>query len=296
LRSCPARGGGSGATTKASQKSAKYNDGLSGETMGPVKLERQNSPSIVAHRGASATYPENTLESFQGAVDAGADAVELDVRMTADAVPVIMHDLDVSTTTDGTGFIHELTLAQVKRLDAGKGRGVRAQVPTLAEALDLLSGRVGVNIEVKNLPGEPAFDSPREAAAEAVVRIIDDRGFDGPLLVCSFNWLSIERVMAMNERIPTGFLTTVLIEPAAALVYVKDRGHRYVLPQAPGVFAAGRPFVDAAHTAGVLVGTWTVDEPEPIEQLFELGVDAVATNDPQMAVPIRDRFRASRRP
>jgi glycerophosphoryl diester phosphodiesterase len=255
-----------------------------------VNLERQISPSVVAHRGASAAYPENTLESLQGAIDAGADAVELDVRMTADGVPVIMHDLDVSATTDGTGSVHELTLAQVKALNAARGRAARALVPTLAEALDLLSGRVGVNIEVKNLPGEPAFDSPREAAAEAVVRLIDERGFDGPLMVCSFNWLSIERVMAMNAAIPTGFLTTVLIEPAAALVYVKDRGHRYVLPQAPGVFAAGRPFVDAAHAAGVLVGTWTVDEPEAIEQLFEMGVDAVATNDPEMAVPIRDRF------
>jgi glycerophosphoryl diester phosphodiesterase len=256
-----------------------------------VQIERQNWPSVVAHRGASAIYPENTLESFQGAIDAGADAVELDVRMTADGVPVIMHDLDVSNTTDGTGFLHLLTLAEVKALDAANGHGPRAEVPTLAEALDLLSGRVGVNIEVKNLPGEPAFDSPKEAAAEAVVRLVGERGFDGPLLVCSFNWLSIERVLAMDGGIPTGFLTTALIEPAAALVYVKDRGHRYVLPQAPGLFAAGRDFVDAAHAAGVRVGTWTVDDPEAIEQLFEMGVDAVATNDPQIAIPIRDRFR-----
>lgn len=260
--------------------------------MASVQIERQISPSVVAHRGASAIYPENTLESFQGAIDAGADAVELDVRMTADGVPVIMHDLDVSNTTDGSGFLHHLTLTEVKALDAAKGRGPRAEVPTLAEALDLLSGRVGVNIEVKNLPGEPAFDSPKEAAAESVVRLISERGFDGPLLVCSFNWLSIERVLAMDGGITTGFLTTALIEPAAALVYVKDRGHRYVLPQAPGLFAAGRDFVDAAHAAGVLVGTWTVDDPEAIEQLFEMGVDAVATNDPRIAIPIRDRFRA----
>jgi glycerophosphoryl diester phosphodiesterase len=256
-----------------------------------VQIERQISPSIVAHRGASSTFPENTLESFQGGIDAGADAVELDVRMTADGVPVIMHDLEVSNTTDGAGFIHLLTLAEVKALDASKGRGPRAEVPTLAEALDLLSGRVGVNIEVKNLPGEPAFDSPKEAAAEAVVRMINDRGFDGPLLVCSFNWLSIERVLAMDGGIATGFLTTALIEPSAALVYVKERGHRYVLPQAPGLFSAGSEFVQGAHAAGVRVGTWTVDDPEAIEQLFEMGVDAVATNDPVMAVPIRDRFR-----
>jgi glycerophosphoryl diester phosphodiesterase len=259
--------------------------------MGSVQIERQIWPSVVAHRGASSSHPENTLESFQGAIDAGADAVELDVRMTADGVPVIMHDLEVSNTTDGVGFVHQKTLAEIKQLDASKGRGPRVEVPTLVEALDLVSGRVGVNVEIKNLPGEPSFDSPVEAAAEAVVRLIEERGFDGYLMICSFNWLSIERVLEMNGGIPTGFLTTGLIEPSAALVYVKDRGHRFVLPQAPAVFAAGAEFVDAAHAADVRVGTWTVDDPEALEQLFEMGVDAVATNDPEMAVPIRDRYR-----
>jgi glycerophosphoryl diester phosphodiesterase len=264
--------------------------------MACVEIERQKLPVVVAHRGASAAYPENTLESFQGAIDAGADAVELDVRMTADGVPVIMHDLDVSTTTDGTGLVHELTLAQVKALDASKGQRTRAEVPTLAEALDLLSGRVGVDIEIKNLPGEPAFDSPREAAAEASVRLLEERGFVGPVLVCSFNWLSIERARSMDGGIETGFLTTLMIEPAAALVYVKSNGHQYVLPQAPAVFAAGRVFVDAAHADGIRVGTWTVDEPHAIAELFSMGVDAVATNDPAAAVPVRDRFRDEPRP
>jgi glycerophosphoryl diester phosphodiesterase len=259
--------------------------------MGAVQIERQIRPAIVAHRGASASYPENTLQSFQGAIEAGADAVELDVRMTSDGVPVIMHDLEVANTTDGEGFVHRLTLAEIKALDASKGRGPRAEVPTLAEALDLLSGRAGVNIEVKNLPGEPSFDSPKEAAAEAVVRMLHGRGFDGPALVCSFNWLSIERVQAMDGGIATGFLTTALIDPSAALVYVKAKGHQFVLPQAPALFQAGRAFVDAAHADGVQVGTWTVDDPAAIEQLFEMGVDAVATNDPEKAVPIRDRFR-----
>jgi glycerophosphoryl diester phosphodiesterase len=256
-----------------------------------MQIERQKWPSVVAHRGASAIYPENTLESFQGAIDLGADAVELDVRMTSDGVPVIMHDLDVSNTTDGRGFVHELSLAQVKALDASRGQGPRAEVPTLAEALDLISGRVGVNIEIKNLPGEPAFDSPKEAAVHAGVRLLHDLRFDGPVLICSFNWLSIERAREIDGGIATGFLTTALIEPAAALVYVRARGHQFVLPQFPALLSAGRAFVDAAHAEGVHVGTWTVDDPTVLEQLFEMGVDAVATNDPQQAIPVRDRFR-----
>src|SRR5207249_2923525 len=110
-------------------------------------------PAVVAHRGASATYPENTLESFEGAVESGADVVELDVRMTADGALVILHDADLSIATDGTGFVHERTLQEVKRLDAGVRLGRRAEVPTLEEVLTALSGRVGVNLEIKNLPG-----------------------------------------------------------------------------------------------------------------------------------------------
>jgi glycerophosphoryl diester phosphodiesterase len=259
-----------------------------------AEIPEENWPVVVAHRGASAAYPENTLEAFEGAVAAGADVVELDVRLTADGVPVVMHDLDVVATTDGQGFVHTLSLTDVKRLDASGGKGPRAEVPTLDEALDLLSGRAGINIEIKNLPGEPSFDSPREAAADAVVDALDRLGFDGTVLVSSFNWLSIERVHSLRPKIPTGFLTNAAIDPQAASVYAHTHGHSHVLPQAPALFAAGEEFVRRAHEHDLRVGTWTVDDPEAIERLFSWGVDAVASNDPEMAVAVRDRFRAAR--
>ena len=270
-----------------------YTEALPATSMVPSEISRQTSPSVVAHRGASLAYPENTVEAFEGAIAAGADAVELDVRLTSDGIAVILHDLDVGATTDGTGFVHTMTLADVKRLDASGGRGSRAEVPTLREALEVLSGRCGVNIEVKNLPGEPSFDSPREAAAEAAVRTLEDIGFDGMALISSFNWLSIEHVRAMDPSLATGFLTTAAIDPHAALVYAVSKGHAYVLPQAPALYEAGEEFVREAHGLQVRVGTWTVDDPEAIERLFSWGVDAVATNVPEVAVPIRDRFRAA---
>jgi glycerophosphoryl diester phosphodiesterase len=245
---------------------------------------------VVAHRGASATYPENTLEAFEGAIAAGADVVELDVRLTADGVPVVMHDLDVSATTNGTGFLHALTLEQVKILDASGGAGPPAAVPTLGEALEVLTGRCGVNIEIKNLPGEPSFDSPAEVAVEETVRTLDHVGFEGSVLVSSFNWLSIERARELDPSLQTGFLTTAAIDPMAALVYATSKGHPFVLPQAPAIYDAGESFVTRAHQAGVRVGTWTVDDPDAVDRLFSWGVDAVATNDPEMAVPIRDRY------
>jgi glycerophosphoryl diester phosphodiesterase len=256
-----------------------------------ANFERQIHPLVVAHRGASSAYPENTLASFQGAVDAGADIVELDVRLTADNQAVILHDLDVAATTDGSGAVHTLTLADVKRLDASGGRGPRVEVPTLREALEFLSGRAGIDIEIKNLPGEPSFDSPREGAVLEAVRLLRETKFRGAVLISSFNWLTIERARELDPSIPTGLLTTADVDPGAALEYAKGHGHTYLLPQASAVLEAGERFLAAAHAGGTLVGTWTVDDPLTIERLFAMGVDAIATNDPAAAVPIRDRFR-----
>jgi glycerophosphoryl diester phosphodiesterase len=143
------------------------------------------------------------------------------------------------------------------------------------------------------MPGERSFDSPRESAAEATVRTLDDAAFSGPVLCSSFNWLSIERVREMDRSIPTGFLTIAAMDPWAALVYTRTNGHAYVLPQAPALYDAGRVFVQEAHRDGVLVGTWVVDDADALDRLFRMGVDAVATNDPEAAVPVRDRFRAA---
>ena len=259
--------------------------------MGLPEIERQNRPLIVGHRGAAAQHPENTLDSFEAAIAAGADIVELDVRLTADGVPVVLHDADVGATTDGTGFVHHLTLAEVKRLDASGGRGSRAEVPTLRESLELMSGRVGVDLEVKNLPGEPGFDSPREEAARACLSMLDEVSFAGDVLVSSFNWLSIEHVRRADPGVSTGFLTTASIDAWAALRYVRDRGHAYVLPHVGAILEEAGAFVRRAHDEGVRVGTWTVDDPAEVERLFAAGVDAVATNDPGSAVAARERWR-----
>jgi len=133
---------------------------MSGQRMDPSWF-----PLVVAHRGASATHPENTLEAFEAAVRAGAKMVEFDVRLTADGVPVVLHDADVSRTTDGRGLVHELTFEELRRFSAGRWEGRRLTVPSLREVLELLSGRAGVDIEVKHLPGEPGYDPSREGCS-----------------------------------------------------------------------------------------------------------------------------------
>jgi len=215
--------------------------------------------------------------------------------MTSDDVPMVLHDLDVSRTTEGSGLVHEMSLADLKRLDASRGRGPRAEIPTLKEALEALSGRVGLDIEIKNLPGEPSFDSPREAAVEQTLRLIQETRFEGIVLISSFNWLSIERSKERSPDVPTGLITRADVDPWAALVYVRSHGHDLLLPQASALLDVGEAFVEAAHGDGIRVGAWTVDDPQQIERLFAMGVDAIASNDPVVAVPIRDRFRTGAR-
>ncbi|HZB01499.1 MAG TPA: glycerophosphodiester phosphodiesterase, partial [Actinomycetota bacterium] len=144
-------------------------------------------PLVVAHRGASVEQPENTIEAFAAAIDAGADAVEFDVRLTADGVPVVMHDPDVSRTTDGRGIVSALTLAEVRRLRIALPGGGAAGVPTLDESLGCLSGRAAADIELKHGSDEPGNDALASPALEPTLEALDRASFVGPVLLSSFD-------------------------------------------------------------------------------------------------------------
>ena len=242
-------------------------------------------PVIVAHRGASSTHPENTLAAFDAAVALGADVVELDVRLSRDGVAVVMHDPEVDRTTDGSGAVHELTAAEIRTLHAGTPE-FPAAVPTLREVLELLSGRAGVALEIKNIPGEDAFDGPRERIVEAVHAELDRSGFEGPVLVVSFNPASIAASKVLEPQVPTGLLTTEHVDPREALAHVIERGHDMVMPGSRALIPAGEGFVREVHDAGVRVGTWTIDDAPTVRMLLDRGLDAVASNDPAMALAV----------
>jgi glycerophosphoryl diester phosphodiesterase len=233
---------------------------------------------VVAHRGASVEQPENTIAAFEAAIDAGADAVEFDVRMTADGYPVVVHDPDVSRTTQGTGFVFEMTLEEVRALG----------VPTLEEALRCLSGRAAVDIEIKNAPDEPGFTHDAEPAVEATLGALDTVAFASPVIVSSFNPRSIEHCRALRPDVPTGLLTWYDVDAEDARIQAAGHGHPWVLPFVVKVLEADEGFVSRVHRGGAFLGVWIADDPETARHLFQLGVDAVATNDPRAIVPMRD--------
>jgi Glycerophosphoryl diester phosphodiesterase len=242
---------------------------------------------IVAHRGASATEAENTLAAFEAAIRAGADGVEFDIRMTSDGHAVVMHDADVSRTTGGSGLVRSMTLAEVKRLRIRTADGGTTDVPTLDETLRYLSGRTFVDIEIKNIPGQPDFDADGEPAVEAALASLERTGFTGAALLTSFNPFSLARSRVLAPEVSTGLLTDPEVDALAALGYAHAQGHPWLLPYKANALSAGEAFVREAHGYDMRVGTWLTDDPSEAAALFAIGVDAVATNNPAALIEVR---------
>ena len=241
-------------------------------------------PLVVAHRGASRVEPENTLAAFEAAVEPARRRVEFDVRMTADGHAVVLHDPSVDRTTDGSGPVAGRPLPEVKRLHVRSSTGEPAEVPTLAETLVLLSGRAAIDVEIKNLPGEPDYDPDIESAVEATLRALDGPPFVGPVLVSSFNPRSIARSRELAPGVPTGLLTIELMPVGDAAALASAGGHGWVLPAAAAVLAAGEEVVALAHAAGVRLGTWIVDDGPTARRGSTAGVSM-----PSPRTTLRDR-------
>lgn len=231
----------------------------------------------IAHRGASKVAPPNTLAAFVKAVELGADGIEFDVHLSADGVPVVIHDFTVDATTNGHGRVADLTLAQLKALDAGarfapKFAGER--IPTLGEVLDALGNRLLLNIELKST-------SLRDNGLErAVLAQIQQRGLDGRVLLSSFNPFSLRRAGQLAPHIPLGLLYAPdlpLPLRRAWLAFLFPHQARH--PEHTMVDAR---YMAWARKHGYRVYTWTVDAPDEMRRLITLGVDGIITNVPDV--------------
>ena len=242
------------------------------------------SRPVIAHRGASGSAPENTMAAFGLAVRQGADAIELDVRLTADGVPVVLHDAMLDRTTSGQGPLGSLTLAQVQQLDAGahftadrgqtfpfRGSGVR--VPALAEVLREFP-RMPILVEVKEI-----------AAQEAVRRVILEAGAAERCVLASEQHAALElfrepafATAASGAEIGALYRAVLLRRVPASVPYrclsvpVRHRG----LP------VPTRSFVAAARGLGCPVHVWTVNDPATARTLWGRGVAGMVTNYPEL--------------
>jgi glycerophosphoryl diester phosphodiesterase len=224
---------------------------------------------IIAHRGASAVEPENTVAAFRRAVADGADGIELDVRRTADDRLVVHHDARLS---DGR-IIRD---TPVDELPVG--------IPELDAALDACDGAF-VNIEIKNDPDEPDFD-PTEWIAHRTLALLERRGVDARWLLSSFRYETVALCHTVVPRLRTAWL--VLHATPDAIARAAAGGHVAIHPWVAGL---DEQQVSAAHAAGLAVNTWTCDEPDRIAELITWGVDGICTNVPDVALGVRRRLR-----
>ena len=227
--------------------------------------------SVIAHRGASAVCPENTIGAFLEAARLGPDGVELDVRRSADGALVVHHD----PVLPGGGPVADARVAELP-----------ATVPLLDAAVDACAG-MSVNIEVKNLAHEPGWD-PDEGVAAQVAAFVAERPPVERFLVSSFSLATVDAVRASEPGVPTGWLTLPGYDQEATVATAAEHGHAALHPRHEAVTAA---LVDAAHRAGLVVVAWTVDDPDRLRAMADAGVDAVITNVPDVALDVLAPWR-----
>lgn len=231
---------------------------------------------IFGHRGVPDETPENTIASFQRAVELGLDGVELDVQLCSSGELVVIHDEEVGKLTDGTGAIKDITFDYLRGLDAGfrfsnefKGE----KIPTLEEVLGVLGEKMIVNIELKtrSIPGD--------GLEEKVVALVEKMGLGSSVILSSFNPFSIRRARIANPDLKTALLFSddqpIHLRRAWGLRFVKvDAVH----PRFPLV---GDKWMKRARANNWIVNTWTVDKASKARKLFEMGVSVAITNYPR---------------
>jgi glycerophosphoryl diester phosphodiesterase len=239
---------------------------------------------VVAHRGASVQAPENTMESFRLAAEAGADAIEVDVHLTSDGHLAVIHDETVDRTTDGSGDVVSLTLKSLRKLDAGArftdadgstpyaGKGLT--VPTLEEVLDWLPDDVGLVVEIKARATVPKVV---EALRDQPVRT------DGRANVISFDEAAIEEAHALDPDLPTGYLLVPSQPFEPALRWAVEHGHRAVHTWEGDLGLDPAPALSQALAYGRQVGCYVVNDPDRMKHLAVYGLWGFVTDVPDVA-------------
>ncbi len=253
------------------------------------------SPMILGHRGAAAHAPENTLLSFETAIALGADAIESDVQVTADGIPVLLHDCELARVTGSSGPVDTLRLSELKQLDAGhhfsiddrgdvdptapkqfRGQGLR--VPTLAEAFEAFP-TMRFNLEIK---------TAAQDVVRRVVELVAKLGREPITLLAAGDdeiMAELRRELAsQNAEIATSASVSEIVAVVRSAVAGEPPPREVMALQIPTNFA-GRPLVTQqllshAHTHGIAVHVWTINAEEEMQQLLDQGVDGLVTDFP----------------
>ncbi|MGI6467063.1 MAG: glycerophosphodiester phosphodiesterase [Sphaerochaetaceae bacterium] len=252
-------------------------------------------PRVVAHRGDSHNFPENTIEAFGSAVEMKVDVIETDVHLSKDGHIVIWHDETLDRNTDGSGRIEDFTLKELKKLDAGytfspdggktfpfRKKGVK--LATLDEALNAFPNQ-RFNVDLKS--------KEKEIVGVFEKVVVKNNSID-KVLCASFHLKNLNMMRKLNPNILTS-LTTIevvsyLLKQKLSLLPKKEKLLRPLVFQVPvrqwGIEVITKKFVDDLHKIGSVIQVWTINDEKEMRRLFELGVDSVMTDDPATLIEV----------
>ena len=251
-----------------------------------IKLDKVKRPWVVAHRGYSGRFPENTTSAFEAAIGSGADMIELDVCMTKDRVPVVIHDKTLERTTDGHGVVSEFTLSELKKLDAGswfspefKGESI----PTLEEIFLQIRGKISVNIEIK--PESYESTDPADAIEKQICKMVEKYGMTDSVLISSFEHSFFPRIKLWHrkDKIKSSFRIAPLQEKEFSeenilnLCKVTEAfsfhpNEKFLTPSLIEIF-------NAKHLRTI---PYTINNEKRIEQLAQWGITGIITDEPEI--------------
>jgi glycerophosphoryl diester phosphodiesterase len=247
-----------------------------------MMLDTLPQPVIFAHRGASAHAPENTIAAFELALTRQADAVELDVKLSADGQVVVMHDTTVDRTTNGKGRVRDLSLSQLKALDAGSHfsdqfKGER--VPTLEEVFESLGNRTLINVELTN------YTTSGDSLVETVCMLIKKHRMQQHILFSSFLASNLSKARSYLPEVPRGLLAL----NGLLGVWARSFGFAFGKYDAlhPNLKDMTQQEAMRVHRLKRRVHVWTVNDREDMRRLYDWGVDGIFTDDPALAVRTR---------
>jgi glycerophosphoryl diester phosphodiesterase len=241
------------------------------------------TPIVIAHRGDKSFAPENTLAAFKQAAEKGADAVEFDVKLTADGKVIVLHDQTVDRTTNGSGNVTKLPLSVLQELEAGvqfPGQFPGERIPSLDEVFETIGKHVCMNVELTN------YSTPNDSLVPKVVELVKRHRLQERVLFSSFFARNLQKARLLIPEIPRGLLTL----PGLMGLWGRTLGWR-------GDYAALNPYitdintrlVDLVHASGKRVNAWTVSTEPDIMRMIGLGVDGIITDDPALVLRLLGR-------
>jgi glycerophosphoryl diester phosphodiesterase len=239
---------------------------------------------VWAHRGASAYAPENTMEAYILAHQYGADGIELDVHLSKDGEIVVIHDEKVNRTSDGKGYVRNYTLKQLKKFNYNRTRPTHfhAEIPTLRDVLEYLQDKPQMSLNIELKTNVFSYDG----IEQKTIDLVHQTGMAQRVIYSSFNHYSIRRVQQIDPEAKVGLLYEdgfIDVPQYAAKLGVDALHPKYINLRYPGYLEDCRRF-------GLDINVWTINDEQMMRDMCAAGVHAIITNDPALAIRVRDEF------